>query len=135
MSSQHQHLRFENCGISKWNVHRHLVTVEIGVERCTHKRMKLNCFSFDEFWLESLNTQSVQCRSTIQKNRMSTQNIFKNIPNHSVFSVNDFFRRLYRFHNSALDEFANDKRFEKFGCHVFRQTAFVQFQFWSNDDY
>ena len=46
-------------------MHSHLVTVEIGVERGTYQRMKLNCLTFYKDWLERLNTKSVQCRGTV----------------------------------------------------------------------
>ena len=68
----------------------HLVTVEVGVESCTNKGMQLNSFTFNKFWLECLNTKPVQCRSTVQQNRMSFQYIFKNIPNNRIFAVNNF---------------------------------------------
>ncbi|OQA12010.1 MAG: hypothetical protein BWY67_00579 [Bacteroidetes bacterium ADurb.Bin397] len=60
VSSEHQHLSFQNCSISKWNVNRHLVTVEIGVECSTHQWVQLNRFSFNQLWLECLDTQSVK---------------------------------------------------------------------------
>ena len=58
----------------------HLVTIEVGIERCTNKWMKLNSLTFYKDWLESLNTKSVKCRSTVKHNWMLFNNIFKYIP-------------------------------------------------------
>ena len=46
------------AALLKWHVHRHLVTVKVGVERSTYQRVKLNRLSFDQFGLESLDTQA-----------------------------------------------------------------------------
>ena len=48
----------------------HLVSVEIGVERCTNQWMKLDSLTFYKNRFKCLNTKSVQCRSTVQHNRM-----------------------------------------------------------------
>src|SRR4051812_41679077 len=77
----------------------------------------------------------MQRRSTVEENRMSFQNIFKNIPNNSVFTVNNFLRALYGLYNTALNHLADDERLEELCCHIFRQTALVQFQFRSYNNY
>ena len=43
-------------------MHRHLVTVKVGVIRSTNQRMNFKRFTFHQNRLESLNTKSVQCR-------------------------------------------------------------------------
>ncbi len=67
---------------------RHLVTVEVSVESCTDERVKLDCLSFDKFRLECLDTQPVQCWSTVKEDRMSFKNILQDIPNNRVLPVN-----------------------------------------------
>ena len=65
---------------------------------------------------------------------MATEDIFKNLPNHLVFTVDQFFGRFYRFYNTAFNQFPNNERLEQFGSHRFRDTAFVQFQGRTYDD-
>ena len=65
----------------KRKVDSHLVTIEVGVERGTNKRMQLDRLTFYKDRLKCLDTQSVQCRSTVQHNRMLFDDIFQNIPN------------------------------------------------------
>lgn len=67
------------------NVNSHLVTVEVGVERGTNQRMQVNGLTFDQYRFKCLNTQTVQRRRTVQKNRMLTDNFFKNIPYFRTF--------------------------------------------------
>ena len=51
------------------NVDRHLVAVEVGVERGANQRVNLDGLAFDQHRLESLNAQAVQRGSAIQQNR------------------------------------------------------------------
>src|ERR1044071_3244061 len=103
-------------------MHGHLVTVEVGVERSTHKRVQLYCLSFDQFWLECLYREAVQCRGTVKKNRMSLQNIFKNIPNNSLFLVNKFSCTLHCLHYTSFDKLADDEWLEQLSSHIFWKT-------------
>jgi hypothetical protein len=40
-------------------MNRHLIAVEVSIERGTNKRMKLDCLAFDKNWFKGLNTQAV----------------------------------------------------------------------------
>ena len=107
---KHQHLCFKNCFITQRQVNSHLVTVKVGVECRTCQRVQLDSFTFDHFRLESLNTQTVQGRSTVQQYRVSLHYMFQDIPNHRLFAVYDFLCRLNSLNDTTFDEFANNKR-------------------------
>ena len=68
----------------------HLVSVEIGVERCTNQWMKLDSLTLYKDWLECLDTKSVQCRSTVQHNRMLFDNVFQYIPYFRLYFLDHF---------------------------------------------
>ena len=72
-------------------VYSHLVTIEVGVERGTNKGMQLDRLTFYQDRLKCLDTQSVQCRRTVQHNRMLFDDIFQNIPNLRVCSRSTIF--------------------------------------------
>ena len=112
----------------------HLVTVEVGVECRTCQRVQLNSFTFDQLWLECLNTQTVQCRCTVQQYRMSFHYVFQNIPNHRLLTVDDLFSRLNRFYDTAFNQFTDHERLIKFGCHILWQTTFMHLQFRTYND-
>ena len=90
MRRQHQHLRFEDGGISERNVHGHLVTVEVSVEGGTNKRMQLDSLSLDQFRLEGLDTQAVQGRCAVEEHRMPFEDVFQNVPYQRVLTIDDF---------------------------------------------
>ena len=110
-------------------MHGHLVAVEVGIECRTCQRVQLYSLTFDHLRLESLNTETVQGRGTVEEYGVSFHHVLKDIPHDGIFPIDNFFRRLHRFHDTALDEFADNERFIKFGCHIFRQTALIHFQF------
>ena len=45
----------------------HLVTVEVGVKRSTYEGVKSDSSTLNQDRLECLNTQSVQCRCTVEE--------------------------------------------------------------------
>ena len=103
----------------------HLVTIEIGVERGTHKRMKLDCLTLYEDRLECLNTETVQCRSTVQHNRMLFDDVLEHIPDLSLKSLDHLLRTLDIMSGSVCNELLHDERLEQLDCHFFRKTALV----------
>ena len=130
----HQNACFELCFKRQRHVNSHLVTVEVRVKRSTNERVQLDCLTFNQSWFESLNTQSVQCRRTVEQNRMLADNLIKDIPNFRTF----FFNQLLRLLNSRGEAFGVktciDKRLEQFQSHFLRQTALVQFQLRTGHD-
>src|SRR5690606_39625815 len=116
-------------------MHRHLVTIEVGVERRTNQWVQLNGFTFNKFWLEGLNRKSVQRRGTVEEYWMTFQYIFEDIPYYRFFSFYQFLRTFYCFNNTSFDEFADNKWLEKFGSHIFGKTALMEFEFWTNYDH
>src|SRR5690606_4508980 len=131
---QHQDRRFEDRFLTQRNVNRHLVTVEVGVERRTHERVQLDSLTFNQLGLEGLDTETVQRRSTVEQYRVTFEYVFKDIPNHRILAVDNLLGRLHRLDNSSLNELADNERLEQFSRHVLGQTAFMQFQFRTNDD-
>ena len=106
----------------------HLVTVEVSVECRTDEGVQTESLTFYEAGLEGLDTQTVQGRSTVQKYRVTLQDIFQNIPNQRILAVHNLLGRLHGFHDASFQNLADDERFEQLGGHIFRQTAFVHVQ-------
>ena len=112
----------------------HLVTVEVGVERCTCKRVKLYGLTLDHTRLEGLNTESVKCRSTVEKNRMTFHHVLKNLPDDRILAVHDFLGTLDSLHNAALDELAYDEWFVELCCHILWKTALMHLELRTHND-
>ena len=112
----------------------HLVTVEVGVERCTSKRMKLNSSSLYQDRLKCLNTKSVKCRSTVKKHRMLFNNCFKYIP---YLRLNTFYHSLRTLNivsNTLINEVLHYEGFEQFYSHFLGKTALINLKFGTNND-
>gem|GEM_PF-6133237 len=112
----------------------HLVTIEVSVERGTGERMQLDGLSFDHLGLESLDTEPVKGRCTVEEHRMSLHDILKDVPNDGILAVDDLLSGLDCLDDTPFDELADDERFVEFRCHELRKTAFMHVQFRSYDD-
>ena len=134
MRCEHQHLCLKYCGVAEGQVNRHLVTVEVGVESRTDKRVQLDCLAFNQLRLEGLDTQPVKCRCTVQQHRVSLENVFEDIPYNRVLAVDDLLRALYSLDNTALNELADNKRLVELGCHILRDTCLVKLELRAHDD-
>src|SRR5215208_4475784 len=66
---------------------------------------------------------------------MSFEYVLENIPDYRFFFINYLLRRFYGLYNSSFDQLSDDERLEKLRSHPFRNTAFMEFQVWSNHDY
>ena len=70
----------------------HLVTIEVGVERGTGQRVKLDGLALDHPGLEGLDTEPVEGRSTVQENRVSLHDVLEDIPDYGILPVDDLLR-------------------------------------------
>ena len=115
-------------------MYRHLVTVEVGIVRCTNERMELDCLTFYKNRLKCLDTESVKRGGAVKHNRMFLDHFLKNIPNFRLKSLYHFLCIFYIMCCSVCHKFFHNKRFKQFDCHLFRKTALINLKFRSYDD-
>ena len=115
-------------------MHRHLIAVEICVVCRTNKRMNLDRISFDEHWLESLDTHSMECWSTIQKHWMILRDLFENVPDFGSSTLKHSLGTLDRVCKTMFLQLADNERLEQFKRDLLWKSALPEFQFWSDDD-
>ena len=113
----------------------HLVTVEVGVECRTHQRMQLNGLTFNQHWLESLNTQSMQRRGAVQHDRMLTDHFFENVPDLGALTLHQLLGCLDCSCQTTQLELAKDEWLEQLERHFLRQTTLMQTQSRANHDH
>ena len=113
----------------------HLVTIEVGVERCTCEWMQLDSLTLNHTWLECLNTQTVQCRCTVEEHRMTLHHIFEDVPNHRITTVNNLLSRLDSLHDTTLNELTDHEWLVQFCSHEFWQTALTHVQLRTYDNH
>jgi hypothetical protein len=75
-------------------VHRHLVTVEVGIERGADQRVQLDGFALDQYRLECLDAEAMQRRRTVQENRVLADDFLENIPDLGTFTLHQPLRGL-----------------------------------------
>ena len=75
----------------QWQVNSHLVAVEVGVERGAYQRVNLDGFTFDQDWLERLDTKTVQRRCTVQHDRVFLDDLGEDIPHFALATFNHAF--------------------------------------------
>ena len=63
-------------------VHRHLVTVEVGVERGADERVDLDGLALDQLRLEGLDAEAVQRRCAVEQHRVLADDLFEHVPHH-----------------------------------------------------
>ncbi len=114
---------------------RHLVTVEVGVERGTDQRMQADRLTLNEGRLECLNAEAVQRRRAVQHDRMLADNLFEDIPDFRTGFLNHPLGRLDGRGHAVHFQLVVNERLEQLERHLLRQTALVQFQLGTNDDH
>ena len=112
----------------------HLVTIEVGVECRTSEWVQLNGLTLYHSRLECLNTQTVKCRCTVKKYRMTLHHVLENIPDYRILPVYDLLRGLDGLNDTSLDELPDNEWFVELGSHILRQTALVHIEFRTYDD-
>jgi hypothetical protein len=131
----HQHARFELRFQRQWHVHRHLVAVEVGVERRADQRMQLDRLALDQHRLERLDAQAVQGRRAIEQHRMLANDFVEDIPDLGLLLLNELFGLLHRGRQALGVEPRIDERLEQLERHLLRQAALMQLEFRADHDH
>ena len=131
---EHQHRGFDLRLGRQRNVHRHLVAVEVCVERGADQRMDPDGLAFDEHRLERLDAQAMQRRRAVQQDRVLLDDFLEDVPHLGLLLLDHLLRLLDGRHQPALFELVVDERLEQLERHLLRQPALVQLQLRPDDD-
>jgi len=132
---EHQDLSLQNSLIAQWKVNSHLVTIEVGVERCTCQWVQLDSLTLNHLRLESLDTETVKCRGTVQHNRMTLHYILQDIPDNRLTAIHNLLGTLHSLYDTTLNQLADDKWFVKLCSHQLRKTTLTHLQLRTYNDY
>ncbi len=116
------------------NVHRHLVAVEVGVERRADERVDPDRLAFDEHRLERLDAQPVKRGRAVQEDGMLADDLLEDVPDLSALLLDHLLGLLDGRDEAALFELVVDERLEQLERHLLRQPALVQLQLGTHDD-
>src|SRR5690606_4323851 len=116
-------------------VHGHLVTVEVRVERGAHERVDLNGLALDQLRLEGLDAEAVQRGRTVQQNRVLRDDLFQHVVHDRAAALDHALGRLDVLRVVQVDQALHHERLEQLQRHRLRQTALVQLQLRTDDDH
>ena len=131
---QHQRGGFDLRFRRKRNMDRHLVAVEVGIERRANQRVNLDSLAFHQDRLESLDAEAVKRGSAIEQDGVILDDLFQDVPYHRILLLHQFLGLLDCGAVAALLQAVIDEGLEQFQRHLFGKTALVQAQFRSDHD-
>ena len=117
------------------HVDRHLVTVEVGVERRADERVDLDRLALDQDRFEGLDAQTVQGRCAVQQHRVFMDDFLQNVPDLGDHRLDHLLRGLDVLDRFALDQLGHDEWLEQLERHELRQAALLQAQARPGDDH
>ncbi len=115
-------------------MNRHLVAVEVRVERVAHERVDLDGLALDQDRLESLDAEAVQGGRAVQQHRVFLDDLFEDIPHLRAATLDHALGRLDVLGQLVVDELLHDERLEQLECHQLGQTALVQLERRADND-
>ena len=113
----------------------HLVAVEVGVESFTSQWVQLNSLTFNQLWLECLDTKTVQGWCTVQKYWVLGNCFFQNVPYLWTLTLNHALCRLNVLRIVVFYQTFHNEWLEQLQCHQLWKTTLVQLQLRTNNNY
>ncbi len=132
---QHQYAGFDLRFRRQRNVHGHLVTVEVCVERGADQRVNLDRLAFHQHRLKRLNAEAVKRRSAVQQHGVIFNHLFQDVPYDGLLLLDHLLRLLDGGAMSGLLQPVIDERLEQFQRHLLRQAALLQLELRTNHDH
>ncbi len=134
VGGQHQDPGFGLRLGRQWQVDRHLVAVEVGVESLADHRMDLDRLALDQHRLESLDAQTVKRRSPVQQHGMLLDHLGEDVPDLGTLALDHPLGRLDVLGEVAVDQALHHERLEELEGHDLGQTALVQLELGTDHD-
>src|SRR5438552_997830 len=97
--------------------------------------MNLDCFTFDENWLERLDAETVQRRRTIEEHWMLANHFLEDVPNDRLLPLDHLTCLLDRGSVLLFLKLVVDEWLKELKRHLLRQAALMKFEFRSNNYY
>ena len=112
-----------------------LIAVKVSVEGRADQRMNLDSFAFDQLWLESLDTETMQRRRAVKQHRTILDYFFKDFPDFRLLTLDNSLGTLDVAGVVVVNQLADDERTVQFKGHRAWQSALMQLELWPDDDY
>ena len=114
---------------------RHLVAVEVGVERGADQRMQLDRLALDQDRLERLDAEAVQGRRPVEQDRMLADHLLEDVPDLGPLLLDHALGGLDGLRHAVELELGVDERLEQLERHLLGQAALVQLELGADHDH
>ncbi|CVM13872.1 Uncharacterised protein [Streptococcus pneumoniae] len=115
-------------------VDRHLVAVEVRVERGADQRVQLQGLAFHELRLEGLDAQTVQGGGAVQQDRVLGDDLLEHVPDLRTEALHHALGGLDVLRVVQVHETLHHERLEQLQRHLLRQAALVQLELGTHHD-
>ena len=115
-------------------VHRHLVAVEVGVERLADQRVQLDGLALHQLRLEGLDAEAVQGRCAVEQHRVLGDDLFEHVPHLRAAALDHPLGRLDVLRVVQVDQALHHERLEQLQRHLLGQAALVQLELRADHD-
>ena len=134
VGGQHQDPRLGLRLGGQRQVHRHLVAVEVRVERGADQRVDLDGLALDQLRLEGLDAEAVQRRRPVQQHRVLGDDLLEHVPHDRAGPLHHPLGRLDVLRVVEVNQALHHERLEQLQGHLLGQTALVQLELRTDDD-
>ena len=132
--AHHEHARLHLRLQRQRHVDRHLIAVEVGVERRADQRVQLDRLALDEQRLEGLDAEPVQRRRAVEEDRVLLDDLFEDVPHLGTLLLHQLLGALDGGDEAALFELVVDERLEQLERHLLGEAALVQLELGADHD-
>ena len=113
---------------------RHLVAIEIGVERTADQRVDPDRLPLHEDRLKGLDSEPVQRRSAVQQHGMLADDLFEVVPHFGTLLLHELARLLDRCGETLVFQPVEQEGLEEFERHLLGKTALMDLQLRTDHD-
>ncbi len=131
---EHQHPRLGLGLRRERHVDRHLVAVEVRVERGADERVDLDGFAFYEHRLESLDAETVKRRGAVQEHGVLLDHVLQHVPDLWTQTFDHLLGAANVRGQRPVYEHLHHERLEQLDRHQARQAALVHLQVRAHHD-
>src|SRR5690606_17296369 len=115
-------------------VDRHLVAVEVRVERGADERVDLDGLALDQLRFERLDAQAVQGRRPVEQDGVLGDDFLQHVPHHGPGPLHHAFGALDVLRMVQVDQALHHERLEQLQRHLLGQAALVQLELRADHD-
>ncbi len=135
LGGKHQRACFLDRLGRERDVDRHLVAVEVGVERGAHQRMQVDRLALHQHGLECLDAQAVERRGAVEEHRAVLDHFFQDLPHLRTLPFDDALGALDVGGVVVGDQLGDHEGPVELERHRLGQAALEQLQVRADDDY